>query len=151
MTLLLQSKLIRELQFREASQARDAARAETDRSEDRKARVEQIVERVAEAQGEAPEAVERLVEEAAERLDRDDIYGDVLSKPVSEIVARICQDLGLDPDWPRLAQEAWARAEIESGAAGSPLAVFRRDPDREGGPKSYDANATGSGSRLSSG
>ena len=166
MTLLLQSKLIRELQFREASLARDAARAEADQSEDRKARVERIVGRIALAEHDDVETVEQLVEEAAERLDQDDIYGDVLSKPVSEIVARVCQDLGLDPDWPRLAEEAWAREEIQSGAAGSPLAGLRPDlicedrPPRTagdrvlgvlGGPKPYGASAIGSGFRLSSG
>jgi hypothetical protein len=80
-----------------------------------------IVERVATSQHEDTDKVERLVQEAAERLDQDDIYK-MLDRPVSEVVALICKDLGLDPDWPRLAQEAWAREEMASGAAGWPLA-----------------------------
>jgi hypothetical protein len=55
--------------------------------------------------------VERLVREAAERLDREDICADLLSRPVGEIIAYICQALGLTPDWPGLAQEAWDEAE----------------------------------------
>ena len=47
----------------------------------------------------------------------------MLSRPISELIALICQDLGLAPDWPQLAEEAWAKAEIASGAAGAPLAA----------------------------
>ena len=173
MTLLLQSRLIQDAQTADKLKAHTAhcakVRQEAQRpllEDERKARVERIVGRIAQGEHDDAETVERIVEEAAERLDQDDIYGDVLSKPVSEIVARICEDLGLDPDWPRLAEEAWARAEIESGAAGSPLAAFRRDSGREdpspggprspsgrrdpddlgvaGGPRSCDANAMGS-------
>ncbi|MDB5459102.1 MAG: hypothetical protein JWO72_843, partial [Caulobacteraceae bacterium] len=57
-------------------------------------------------------------------LDDEDLYGDVLARPFSEVVADICRDLGLDPDWSRLAQEPWARAEIDSGQAGGPLAAL---------------------------
>jgi hypothetical protein len=80
--------------------------------------------------GDADEA-ERLAETAWERLDHDDIYGDLTAQPVGEIIARVCRDLGLAPDWSRLAEEAWARDEIDSGAMGSPFLALRwPDPPR---------------------
>ncbi len=40
----------------------------------------------------------------------------------------ICADLGLSPDWRRLAHEAWAQKEIAGGAPGSPFAAFEAQP-----------------------
>ncbi len=62
-----------------------------------------------------------MIEETGERLDDEDIYGDVASRPVGELVALICRDLGLDPDWTRLAEEAWAQDEIAEAPVGSPF------------------------------
>jgi hypothetical protein len=128
LTLMLQARLIRDLEAWDRECVYQAARGAADeglwRDEHalaRKGLVERLVGRIATQGGEAEEQVERLCEEAAERLDHDDLYGDVLARPVSELVAMICQDLGLAPDWPQLAQEAWARDEVTSGAAGWPL------------------------------
>jgi hypothetical protein len=99
----------------------------------RRERVGQIVEDIAEkAHGDA-EAAERLGREAAERLERDDIYGDVLERPVSEVVADICRDLGLDPDWDGLFARPWARNEIAGGDIGAPLAAVMARMRRETG------------------
>jgi hypothetical protein len=90
-----------------------------------KARVERIVERTAEAEHDDDAwAVDKLVREAGERLDDIDLYGDLLDRPMSEIVARIARDIGLPLDWSRLAGEAWAEAEIGGGQAGEPLAAL---------------------------
>ena len=75
--------------------------------------------------------------EARERLDNDDIYGLVATRPLGELVAMICDDLGLQPDWNHLAAEAWAQAEIESGAQGSPFVDW--DPDADDDEESEDA------------
>ena len=88
---------------------------------DLRARVGRIVRRAIEdGQGDA-EQVERLVREAAERLEQER-YGDVLVRPIGEIVADICKDLGLSPDWGGLAgeiaaAEALARGDAEAAAA----------------------------------
>jgi hypothetical protein len=129
LTVLLQSRLIKELQGIENMaeiRARTAAAVELARLEDpvfgQKARVERIVERVVrDACGGDDPGVERLMIEACDRLDDEDLYGLVLSRPVGELVALVCRDLGLHPDWARLAEESWAREEIESEAAGSPF------------------------------
>ncbi len=126
MSALLQSRLIADLQALAQSPARLAALAEAAQRGDpayrHKARVEGVVERVAKATcGDDEDRLERLMVEAGERLDDDDIYGEVLTRPVGELVALICRDLGLDPDWTRLAQEAWAKEEIAGGDPRSPF------------------------------
>ena len=132
LTLMLQARLIKDLQAHDHHHAwlpesalRQAESERDDLADERKACVEHIIERVASRQHDDLDAVERLVEEASERLDQDDFYGDLLSRPVSELVDIICKDLGLSPDWPRLAEEAWARDEVLSGQVGRPLAGMR--------------------------
>ena len=140
LTVMLQAKLGKDLQWADSMadiQARSAATAAAAATDARrrdptyvhKARVENIVERVArEACGEDEEKLDRLMTEACERLDDEDLYGKVLTRPIGELVALICRDLNLGPDWTRLAEEAWAREEIESGAAGSPF--LKTTPER---------------------
>lgn len=138
LTVALQAKLIKDLQALDEAAARqrrgeqaEAERARLSRETARKERVERIVERVIRAElGDADEA-DRLAEAAWERLDHDDIYGDLSARPVGEIIACVCRDLGLSPDWGRLAEEAWAREEIDGAAAGSPfLALGWPDPPK---------------------
>jgi len=128
MSIALQSKLIGDRDERERT-ARERTRFENalDRP-GRKANIERIVGRVAQAEHDDEEAVQGVVNEAAERLEDEGLYGDVMTRPVSEIIADICQDLGLTPDWADLAWEAWAREEMESGAVGAPLAELAPIP-----------------------
>lgn len=112
LTIALQTRLIAEANQPAPDQQR----------EERRARVQRIVRRViGEETDDAMEAAWRRVE-AHERLEHDDIYGDVLTRPASEIIAEVCDDLGVSPDWAQLAAEAWAREEIATGAPGRPLA-----------------------------
>jgi hypothetical protein len=129
-TALLQSRLIGELEQgrgREEARAEDARKARIaerlkDPDWEHKMRVEGIVARVAEPKlGGDDEALYRLMAEVHDRLDDDDIYGDVVTRPVGELVALVCRDLGLEPDWPTLAREAWAQEEMESGVENSPF------------------------------
>ncbi len=129
LTLLLQSKLIADLRAIDNTAQVAAARARSladikrpGLEDERKSRIERIVGRVALMEGEDVETARDRMRETGERLDHDEIYGDVLSQPVSVLVARICHDLGLQPDWPSLAQDAWVREEMQSGAVGPPLA-----------------------------
>jgi hypothetical protein len=90
----------------------------------RQMRIERIVERVAEREhGDDEERVDRLIAEAGERLDDEDLYGDILQRPLGEMVALICRDLGLNPDWERLAGEAWALEERATGDRRSPFST----------------------------
>ncbi len=129
LTILLRSKLADAGDMPEVDPVDDAQEA----AEGRKLRIERVVRRIVQAETDDEEKIERLLDEATDRLDEDDCYGDVMMRPVSEIVADICRDLGLDPDWSRLAQEAWAREEVRSGEAGWPLAsALPRDGEAVG-------------------
>jgi hypothetical protein len=132
LTVALQAKVIKELQGLDQVVARelyaDRCNAERERlrlAKLRQDRVQRIVERVIAAEVADAAEVDRLADEACERLEHDDIYGDLTTRPVGEIIALICRDLDLSPDWTRLAAEAWAQEEIDSGAAGSPFAALR--------------------------
>jgi hypothetical protein len=95
-----------------------------------------VVRRVARDHcGEGPILVSTMAKEARDRLDTDDIYGEVLNRPVGELVALICRDLGIEPNWDALAWEAWAQEEMQSGVAGSPFvaAAPKRPLPRRGG------------------
>ncbi|CAN7482346.1 hypothetical protein LJR225_003334 [Phenylobacterium sp. LjRoot225] len=129
LTLALQSRAIKDLQALDQVAAgqlyADRCNAERERrqlAKQRQDRVQRIVERVIGAEAADAAEVDRLADEACERLEHDDIYGDLTARPVGEIIARVCRDLGLSPDWSRLAEEAWAQDEIRSGAPGSPFA-----------------------------
>jgi hypothetical protein len=90
------------LQARLVAEARDPAPGALDEQRQaRRAQVNRIVRRVV---GENTRDVEICVYrwgQARERLEHDDIYGDLLSRPASEIVAAVCQDLGVAPNWAR--------------------------------------------------
>jgi hypothetical protein len=136
LTIMLQSRLIEALRaFDSNAEAGARAAAEQQaqalraREDVAKGRVSQIVRRVIEAEHDDAGRIERLDAEAMDRLDDEDVYGAVLTRPMSEMVADICKDLGLHPDWAKLAEECWAREEIDSGAVGDPFEAFRPSPD----------------------
>ncbi len=96
---------------------------------------------MAEGAGKDGETVERLVAEAAERLERDDIYADIATRPFGETIAAICRDLGIEPDWSLFPGEDWARLRMASGAATDPhfwikrrLGRYWRPPDPDDPP-----------------
>ena len=132
LTLMLQARLIEALKAADktGAEGRAAAEAETAKDQERrepayqrKVRVEAIVQRVIEAEHpDDEETLDTLINETGERLDDEDLYGDLMDRPLSELVARLCKDLDLHPDWAELAEELWAVREVESGRLGRPLA-----------------------------
>ncbi|MGZ3400761.1 MAG: hypothetical protein ACXWKX_15340 [Caulobacteraceae bacterium] len=146
MSFALQSRLIAE--FKGAAAARAAGAAAPDdgplevvwasdlphHDVVQKRQVRGIVQRLAEAASLDREGVERLVCEAVERLEDDDIYRDLSRRPLGEIVALICKDLGLEPDWGRIAGEYWAEAEIAKRPTGSPYAGWTAGRTRDAPP-----------------
>jgi hypothetical protein len=135
MTFALQSRLIAD--FKNRSRSAEAAESDDVTYEVRwagdpsrigtsqKRAVQGIVRQAAEAAGHHREAVERLAREAGERLERDDIYSDIMTRPINEIVALICQDLGLELTSP-IAQ---AMAGRVSPVAVKNLAAMRTPAD----------------------
>ena len=67
----------------------------------------------------------RLVEmglEVAEALSEREWEYDYLRRPVGAVIARLCEDYDLEPDWSLWAGEAWAIEEAATNAEGSPYA-----------------------------
>jgi hypothetical protein len=123
MAVMLQHRLIEDFRLSCETAAKAVAGGDgAGSARARKDAVARIVKRVAEGQGGLDGfQVGWAARQARERLEHDDIYGQVMSQPVSDLVADICRDLGLTPDWARLAEEAWARDEILSGEVGEAL------------------------------
>jgi hypothetical protein len=113
----------------------------------RKDEVMQIVEEAIddEAQGERAEA---LLTALAERLERPEDEADFADRPIGELAARICRELGLSPDWSLWKDEDWAVEEAESREkSGSPFAPpgWRLEPELEvaAGAPGEDAGGQG--------
>jgi len=147
MTFALQSRLIAD--FKDGSRPAKAEPAEegpikvcwgrpdvVENDVVQKRQVRGIVQRLAEAASLEREAVERLMLQADERLEDDRVYRDLTERPLGEIVALICKDLGVAPDWDLLADTYWAQAEIKRPPPGSPYAGWKtaRAPWPDGAP-----------------
>jgi hypothetical protein len=118
MAILLQARLTEEQRASVQTPAEPLADAESARKD----QVARIVRRVAEGDGRLnPSHIIAAGRLARERLEHDDIYGKVMSQPVSDLVADICHDIGLTPDWEKLAWEAWAQEEMDSSEVGEAL------------------------------
>ena len=116
-TLMLQSSLIA------WAQDQDKARAER-KAAARGAAARIVSDAIEDDQAGDAERAERLRAEAAERLERED-FGDLMARPFGEVVSEIIRDLGLTPDWLKLAQNcAAAEAGLGGGSAAAP-----DDPD----------------------
>jgi hypothetical protein len=121
-TVALEARLAEDRQAKTAAQvARQSHARATRRRRDVRAVVEQTIEADA-----AESDLEDLLLDLEERLvDYDDT--DFADRPVGELVARICRDLGVTPDWSLWEDEDWAIEEAAARPRGSPYAT--RDPD----------------------
>jgi hypothetical protein len=140
-TVALRDRLVTELDALEHVAAQRALKAERDQDyldEAAETVSRERVKRVIEADRQDDRDAERLCEDA-------DIHGDLADRPFSEIVAQICQDLGVTPDRPRLAQEAWAREELEHGPVGAPLALWMAARDAADPPPPPSSSGSSQG------
>jgi hypothetical protein len=120
-TFALEARLAEE---RRTAEAASAAR----RVERRKTKVRTAVERVLDAEPEESDA-ENLFYDLTERLETDYDDADITDRPIGELVARICRDLGVTPDWSLWQDEDWA---IEArGITASPPGEIERVEGRE--------------------
>ena len=104
----------RQTALAERAQRRDREAAEQARR--RTHRIETLVERANDAEASGSEA-DNLYEDLRERLeDADDLAG-FHDRPIPEIVALICQDLGVEPPELHWGDADWG---IPSGAAPPP-------------------------------
>jgi hypothetical protein len=49
-----------------------------------------------------------MLGELRERLSERDLFGPLMFRPLREVVAKICDDIGLTPDWSRWEGDGWA-------------------------------------------
>lgn len=116
-----------EARLAEGSTSRQAQKAELTiserwRSARRKRQVETLVEAVIEAAVKDDDDYNQLIADAAERLADDDEEADFADRPIGELVARICRDLGVTPDWSLFEDDDWAIEEARTRPRGSPFA-----------------------------
>ena len=107
------------------SLALDAKLASGFQAEMKERKATQLTERKALAKEAVSRQVDRdtpdrdLHRERSDRIEREDLE-DFSDKPVSEIIAIICADLGITPDWQAWSLEPWAIDERRTHVPGSP-------------------------------
>ena len=93
--------------------------------------VMEVVEETLMAEQADLKAIGPQMEELFERLNERDCDYDCSSRPIGAVIALICKDLGVEPDWERWEWENWAMEEARTRAPGSPYADWN-DPPGEG-------------------
>jgi len=132
LAILVQSKLVKDSADQAKALARDAGFARDRQLSDRRFSVARIAAR---ATAETQPRADRIVQNALNLLDDEDRYDDQLNRPLGELVAIICQDLGLpEPDWELFADEPWAEAEAATGDPRSPFVGLEPDLEDDARP-----------------
>ena len=95
-TIAVQARLSKDLEALDKAEASDR----TNREYARKNRIHRLVKDAIAAEPDADECEFKQLSWAAwERLTDPDEYGDLMDRPVGEVVASICRDLGVSVDW----------------------------------------------------
>jgi hypothetical protein len=128
-SLALESRLRRDAR-REAAEVREQAECEfSDRRRRRKALVEHHIQRaLCDETPDDEETVACRMEDLRDRLDDDLLDEDFVERPVDQVIAALCVDLGLAP--PDLGPEP---GDAPSAASVSPTSEPPPDPDPPGG------------------
>jgi hypothetical protein len=127
-TVALEARLAEDRQAETAAQLASRTQARATR---RRREVRAVVEQAIEADA-AETDLEDLLLDLEERLvDYDD--ADFADRPIGELVARICRDLGVAPDWSLWEDEDWAVEEAVRRGAASPPGEAEREEGRERG------------------
>jgi hypothetical protein len=135
LTLMLQEKLEQEHDARAREAAAQAAAARAAEVERKVRAVRRTVRNILDVEIEADETLDdcSLHGGMLDSLDRESGDQAFLDRPLGEIVARICADLGLRPDWSLWEDEPWA---VE--AAGAEPPTEPREPPRQAPPPDPD-------------
>ena len=119
-TLALEARFAQEVEQARAEHERRRANVEHLIFQHRQEDIREFVAKAIEAEAEqrdTPESdVERLLDDLDERLE-DGRYDDALADPdapIAELVARICDDLGVTPDWRIWDDQDWAIEHLKA-------------------------------------
>jgi hypothetical protein len=131
LTLALETRIAEGREAARAARAKQIASETQLRGWKRKTKVGRIVEQAIEAEAAETRAdrreTEGLLDDLAERLgDTDEL--EFADRPIGDLVARICRDLGVTPKWSLWEDEDWAIAEARVQARGSPDTAPPPDP-----------------------
>jgi hypothetical protein len=116
-TLALEARVAADgRQAQERRQAEEVRRRAEQRRKDVRSYVAQAIEAEAAERKTPDHQVERLLDDLDERLDD---YEDALQEaPIGALVARICKDLGVTPDWSLWDDQDWALEHLRTTAPG---------------------------------
>jgi hypothetical protein len=147
LSYMLEEKLIRDFAAHAKEAAKDAAEqaieAERKRRSATKSTVNRVVKEAIQAEAGDQGEREHLLGRLRLRLDQDDMYRDLATKPAEILIARLFRELELDPNWDRWQGEAWlngADYAPQGDASAAPVCpICRRAPTpvsaaRTGGP-----------------
>ena len=128
-TLALETRLAEGLETAKVERRRAHVAAVRAEYEERQHEVRDYVAEAIEAEAvekHTPEReIERLLDDLDERLDAGD-YDDALADaPIGELVARICADLGVIPDWSLWDEHAWALEHLTAQTLAGDLGADR--------------------------
>jgi hypothetical protein len=144
LSFMLEERFHADFAARRQAQAQAASQAAAHEAQARRRRNRATIERVVtEAIGDAAsDKKERdaLGWQLKYRLDRPDMLEDLPTLPVGTLIARICRDLGLDPDGERWQNEAWYHGADEDPSEAAPICPICGCRTGEGGrpPKRPD-------------
>ena len=125
-TVALEARLAEPRQPRHAERALSVS--DRWRSARRKLQVGEIVGEIIESEAAGEFDADDLLTNLQERLeDANDEEADFADRPIGELVARICADLGVTPDWSLLKDEDWAIEEARTRPPGSPFSAAGSD------------------------
>ena len=127
--MLLSLKFYNERLERDKQATAAHAVVEQRRKARRKQQIERVVKQAIEREKQCEDADEEddfdlygLQRALSERLDEDDIERDLDRCSRGELIARICREFGIEPNWQLWRQQQWALEEARLKPLGSPYA-----------------------------
>ncbi len=91
--------------------AKRAEAAAVFRHQAARGKIEDRVASVIRAEAESETDCDDLFDALDERIEDDVFYDDLQDRPLREIVERLCEDLGLSPDWSRWIGDDWTEGD----------------------------------------
>jgi hypothetical protein len=121
--MALSLKFYKDRLEREKKSAADHAAAEQERKPRQRSQLKRLVIEAVKRRDDRDSRDEfSLLSKMHDRLKEEDIERDLARYPLSELIARICRDLGIEPVWELWETEYWALEEARLKPPGSPYA-----------------------------